>query len=115
MRALLLVVCVLPCSLGAQSPARDGVPASQEAGHVETRATVRAVTEAQGRLYVHLKILPRTKLPFTTIRFRVRDPALLAGLSEGASVKFRAERIEGENTLVAIRAVPACVRFQPCD
>ena len=89
----------------------------QEAVQVETRATVRSVTEEGGgqRVYVHLKVLPRTKLPFTTLRFRVRDRALLAGLLEGASVKFRAERVEGENTLLAIRAVPPCVRFQPCD
>lgn len=89
----------------------------QEAtANVETRATLRAVTEdGDDRVYVHLKIVPGAKLPFTTIRFRVRDRALLAGLREGASVKFRAERVDGENTLVAIRAVPGCVRFQPCD
>lgn len=90
---------------------------TQEAPKVETRATLRAVTEEDGggRIYVHLKIVPRAKLPFTTLRFRVRDRALLAGLREGASVKFRAERVEGENTLVAIRAVPPCERFQACD
>lgn len=84
---------------------------------VETRATVRSVTEEDGgkRVYVYLKILPRGKVPFTTLRFRVRDRAVLAGLGEGASVKFRAERIDGENTLLAIHAVPACVRFQACD
>jgi Cu/Ag efflux protein CusF len=95
------------------APAAAATPASV----VETRATLRAVTEEEGgkRVYVHLKILPRGKVPFTTLRFRVRDRALLAGLAEGASVKFRAERIEGENTLVAIRAVTPCVRFQSCD
>lgn len=74
------------------------------------------MTEEDGgtRVYVHLKIVPRAKVPFTTLRFRVHDRALLAGLSAGASVKFRAERIDGENTLVAIRAVQPCVRFQPC-
>jgi Cu/Ag efflux protein CusF len=100
--------------------AREGPPAPatrQEAVQVETRATFRSVTEEDGgqRVYVHLKVVPRAKLPFTTLRFRVRDRALLAGLREGASVKFRAERVEGENTLLAIRAVPPCVRFQPCD
>jgi CubicO group peptidase (beta-lactamase class C family) len=91
--------------------------AAKEAAPVEARATLRSVTEEDGgtRMYVHLKVVPRANLPFTTLRFRVRDRALLAGLREGASVKFRAERIDGENTLVAIRAVPPCMRFQPCD
>ncbi|WP_326542458.1 serine hydrolase [Pseudorhodoferax sp.] len=92
-------------------------PAARQAGPVEMRAIMRSVTEEDGgtRAYVHLKVVPAANLPFTTLRFRVRDKALVAGLRDGASVKFRAERIDGENTLMAIRAVPACVRFQPCD
>lgn len=94
-------------------------PATEEhmPAPVETRATVRSISreDAGRRVYVHLKVVPRAKLPFTTLRFRVLDPALLAGLQEGSSVKFRAERLEGENTLTTIRAVPACARFQPCD
>jgi hypothetical protein len=84
---------------------------------VETRAILRSITEEDGgnRAYVHLKIVPGANLPFTTLRFLVLDKALVAGLREGSIVKFRAERVDGENTLVAIRAVPACVRFQPCD
>lgn len=104
----------------AGEPASTPAPAAAaaaEAGPVETRATVRSITEEDGgkRVVVHLKLAPMSNLPFTTLRFRVRDPALVAGLHAGASVKFRAERIDGENTLVAIRSVPACVRFQPCD
>jgi Cu/Ag efflux protein CusF len=115
LRAFILILCLSPCGLGAQAPVPERAPAAREAGSVETRATLRSLVESEGRLYVHLKIVPRANLPFTTIRFRVRDPALLAGLGEGASVKFRGERVDGENTLVAIRAVPPCVRFQPCD
>jgi Cu/Ag efflux protein CusF len=97
--------------------AKPAPAAAQEVPVVETRATLRSVSEEEGgsRVYVHLKIIPRAQLPFTTLRFRVRDRALLDGLATGASVKFRAERIDGENTLVAIRAVPPCQRFQPCD
>ncbi|HEY0886563.1 MAG TPA: serine hydrolase [Ramlibacter sp.] len=99
--------------------AEQPAPAHRQetATKVETRATLRAVTQEDGgdRIYVHLKIVPGAKLPFTTLRFRVRDRALLAGLREGSSVKFRAERVDGENTLVAIRAVPPCERFQACD
>ena len=104
----------------AGEPASTPAPATAavaQADPVETRATVRSITEEDGgqRMFVHLKLAPASNLPFTTLRFRVRDPALVSGLHAGASVKFRAERIDGENTLVAIRSVPACVRFQPCD
>jgi len=101
-----------------REPQRSGSAAEEpRPAAVETRATVRSITreESGQRVYVHLKVVPGAKLPFTTLRFRVRDAALLAGVQEGASVKFRAERIEGENTLTAIRVVPPCVRFQPCD
>lgn len=116
-RRLLEQVVAATSELGA-GPA-EPVPAQRQeaATMVETRATLRAVTEEDGgdRVYVHLKIVPGARLPFTTLRFRVRDRALVAGLAAGSSVKFRAERIDGENTLVAIRAVPPCARFQPCD
>lgn len=84
---------------------------------VETRATLQSIaTEGGGgRVYVHLKLAPLARLPLTTVRFRVRDTSLLTGLQDGASVKFRAERIEDENALTSIRAVAPCVRFQPCD
>ncbi|TFZ04678.1 copper-binding protein [Ramlibacter rhizophilus] len=107
--------CAASGQVGAQA-APASASGAGEAAPVETRATVRSWIEDEGgRLYVHLKIVPRAKLPFTTLRFRVRDRRLLDDLREGTSVKFRAERIEGENTLVTIRAVPPCERFQRCD
>lgn len=101
----------------SQKPSTPASDSATEAYTVETRAVIRAITKDDGglRTYVHLKVLPRAKLPFTTLRFHVRDPAILAGLADGSNVKFRAERTDGENTLTTIRAVPACVRFQPCD
>ena len=97
--------------------AAPSAPVAQVVAPVETRATFRSVAEEDGgaRTYVRLKVVPSVNLPFTTLRLRVRDPAILAGLREGATVKFQAERIDGENSLTAIRAVPPCVRFQPCD
>lgn len=120
MRLNFTVVALFLVATAVAAASREMPPAPanpQEPAQVETRATLRSVTEEDGgkRVYVHLKIVPRAKLPFTTLRFRVRDRALLAGLQEGASVRFRAERVEGENTVLAIRAVAPCVRFQPCD
>ncbi len=92
------------------------VQAESQAAPVLTRARVVSVEQAPGsQLYVRLKLLPRAKLPFTTQRFRVIDRALLAGIPEGAWVKFSARHVDGENTLTAIHMVEECQRFQHCD
>lgn len=91
-------------------------PEPQAAVTVFTRARVASLHEEAGnRSYIRLKLLPRSKLPFTTQIFRVRDRSLLTDLSEGAWVKFASRHMDGENVLTAIHVVPACVRFQPCD
>ena len=43
------------------------------------------------------------KLPFSTLTFRVRNPKLLVGIASGAAVEFRAEPVDGENTITALR------------
>ncbi len=98
--------------------AQPAVPAQADgqAGPVLTRARVVSVQqEPGGPLYVRLKLLPRSKLPFTTQRFTVVDRTLLAGIAEGAWVKFTAKSVEGENTLTSIQIAEECKRFQPCD
>lgn len=81
---------------------------------VLTRAVVRSISVKDGKTYVYLKIMPRSKLPFTTQTLLVQDQSLVAGLAVGDEVGFAAEHREGENTLVAIHKVPACKKFQPC-
>lgn len=71
--------------------------------------------EPDGKFYVRLKLLPRSKIPFATQTFRLRDRSLLAEIPEGSPVKFTARHSDGENTLTSIHAVAECQRFQPCD
>lgn len=113
-------ICVLAAGVGTIATAAENTsPDSKNPIPVETRATVRSIAqEGKGsdrRTYIYLKVLPRARIPFTTQRFLVRDPASVAGLSPETSVKFRTERMDGENTLVSIRAVASCVRFQHCE
>ena len=89
---------------------------AQEPTPVYTRARLTSTFEEDGgKLYVRLRLLPRAKIPFTTQAFRVRDRSLVAGLPEGAWVKFTTERVDGENTLTSIQVVEECKRFQHCD
>lgn len=83
---------------------------------VSTRARfTSSYEEAGGKLYVRLKLLPRSKIPFTTQTFRLRDRSLVAGIPEGTWVKFTSRHIDGENVVTSIHAVAECKRFQPCD
>lgn len=89
--------------------------AAASAEDVYTRGVVRSVDTEDGRLYIRLKVVPRAKLPFSTLTYRVMDAQLVAGLRSGDSVQFRAERRGGENVLTALRSAPPCERFSPCQ
>src|SRR4051812_27616860 len=70
---------------------------------VFTRARLTSsYEEAGGKFYVRLKLLPKSKIPFTTQTFRLPDRSLLAGIPEGSWVKFTSKHIDGENSLTAI-------------
>jgi Cu/Ag efflux protein CusF len=71
--------------------------------------------EPGGKTYVRLKLLPRYKIPFTTQNFLVTDRSMLVGIQEGASVRFTAKHLAGENTLTSIQLAEPCVRFQKCE
>ena len=99
---------------GAASAAGEG---AAPAAPVYTRARLVSVEADAGgnATLVRLKLLPRAKLPFTTQTFRVVNPGLLHGISQGAWVQFTARHIDGENTLTSIRVAAECKRFERCD
>lgn len=105
---------------GAQPVAPAGaasVAVEDAAAPVYTRARLVSVEADAGgnATHVRLKLLPRAKLPFTTQTFRVANPGLLHGISQGAWVQFTARHIDGENTLTSIRVTAECRRFERCD
>ncbi len=102
-------------SAAAQYVQRRPVEARNPADPVYTRARVASVSEDKpGQWYVRLKLLPRAKVPFTTLTFRVLNQTLLTGIKPGDSVRFKADRQAHENTLLSIEHVAACPRFQKC-
>ena len=89
--------------------------AQDKAPRVYTRAVVRDLpADGAQPVLLRLKIAPRGKLPFSTLTFRIGDRRLLEGIALGDEVGFIAERRAGENTVVALRKVAPCVRFQHC-
>jgi Cu/Ag efflux protein CusF len=112
LRTLLLAAACAAATAAGAAPAA----AASASGDVETRAVVRSTFEqAGGRLYIQLKLVPRSKLPFTTITYRVLDRGLVAKVRAGDSVAFRAQRMKGENVLTALRPAPPCERFRRCE
>lgn len=112
-----LWIALLAISLAAPSLAvaqvTDGDKALSEP--LATRGQVRAITrDNAGKTTIALKILPRTKLPFSTLTFRVRDLGLVNGFAAGDEVFFVAAQVDGENTLQALRKTTPCIKFQPC-
>lgn len=107
-RTVAAAMCVIAMS-GAAAQADERAP-------VSTRARLTSsYEEPGGKVYVRLKLLPRSKIPFTTQAFRLPDRSLLADIPEGSWVKFTSKHIDGENTLTSIHAVAECKRFEPCE
>ena len=102
-RSRFLAALLLPCVAIATEP------------EVYTRAVVKSVATENGQLYIRMKLVPRAKIPFSIHTYRVMDAKLVAGLREGDSVRFRAERQGGENVLTAIHTAPPCERFSKCE
>jgi Cu/Ag efflux protein CusF len=114
-------LAAMPLVLAAAAHALDVAGAAGTANpptsapEVHTRAIVRSISHEEGkRLYIRLKLIPRAKIPFSTVTYRVLDARLVAGLREGESVAFRAERLHGENVLTAIHKEAPCQRFEAC-
>lgn len=119
--AKLVATASLCGALAANAIAAPPAPAAGGTGAatvepVYTRARLVSVDkESNDRILVRLKLLPRSKIPFSTLTFVVRDKALLADIPEGAWVKFQARSEDSVNVLTSIHVVEECRRFQPCD
>jgi Cu/Ag efflux protein CusF len=119
MKSAFVLAAIMSLALAASAPivahAVGAAEAPASAAEVYTRAIVRSVsTNDDKHLYIRLKLIPRSKIPFSTVTYRVLDAHLIAGLREGDSVAFKAERLDGENVLRAIHTAAPCERFKEC-
>ena len=90
------------------------VGARPGAARLHARRGARVARRRRAAALLRLKIVPQGKLPFSTLTFRVQDRRLLNGIGLGDEVGFIAERRPEGNTVVALRKVAPCVRFQAC-
>ncbi len=102
------LVCTALAAAVAHAEGPTPADSGKSAAQVYTRGTVKSTFDADAgaRHYVQLRLGPRSGLPFATSTFRVPDPAVLKPFPPGSGVEFIAQRVNGENTLVAIRPAP---------
>lgn len=114
-RANLWLRCLLWLTAVMGSVLPWSTASAQAAPRVYTRAVVRDLPAAGAQpALLRLKVAPRGKLPFSTLTFHLQDRQLLQGIALGDEVGFIAERRPEGNTVIALRKVVPCVRFQTC-
>jgi Cu(I)/Ag(I) efflux system protein CusF len=81
-------VSLLPALAAAQSAAVDG--------------QVQKIDAAQGKVTLRHAPIKNLDMDAMTMVFRVQDPAQLQGIKPGDKVKFAADRVNGQITIVKI-------------
>jgi Cu/Ag efflux protein CusF len=80
--------------------------ASAVYGH-DGRATVNGVVtevdQAAGTITLDHDEIPNLQMAAMTMVYRVKDPAILKGLKPGDKVKFEAEELNGQPSVVEIQ------------
>jgi Cu/Ag efflux protein CusF len=83
--------------------------------HVQAKATastttwsegvVRSIHKQEGQMTISHGPLVNLGMGKMTMTFRVKSPALFEGVKEGNKIRFVAESVNGELTVVALEAV----------
>ncbi len=79
--------------------AAPAAPASQAA---MTNGVVKRVDKAAGTVTIAHEALTNLGMPKMTMTFQVKDRAWLDSMKEGSKIRFVAENVKGELTVVAL-------------
>jgi len=83
-------------------PAATPPVATDSAGRPWVEAEVRRVDPERQRVSLRHGPIPNLGMAAMTMVFQVRDPALLQRLRQGERIRFSADRVDGEYTLIDI-------------
>jgi len=64
---------------------------------------VRRIDAAHGKITLKHGPIPNLQLPAMTLVFKVADPAMLSQVKPGDTVRFAADKVEGQYTITAIQ------------
>ena len=104
--ALVSLALVLPLPALAQgapaAPAQAKAPAPSAAW---TDGVVKTIHKKEGQITIAHEPLVNLGMGKMTMTFRLKTPALAEGIKEGSKIRFVAENVKGELTVVALQAV----------
>ncbi|MEO8299179.1 MAG: copper-binding protein [Burkholderiales bacterium] len=69
-----------------------------------TAGEVVKVDKAQGKVTLRHEAIPALQLPAMTMAYRVQDARQLERLDAGSKVRFDAEKINGQYTIIRLEA-----------
>lgn len=81
-----------------------GMKAATSPAGALSEGTVKKIDKAAGKVTLAHGPIVNLGMGGMTMSFKVKDPKALAGLKEGAKVRFRAEDVGGVLTVVRIQA-----------
>lgn len=70
-----------------------------------TEAEVRRVDSSAAKLTLKHGEIKNLDMPPMTMVFRVKDPALLAGIKPGDRVRFTADKVGGDYTVLSLEPI----------
>jgi Cu/Ag efflux protein CusF len=88
----------------AQEPVPHPEALTDSAGRPWVEAEVRRIDTERQRVSLRHGPIPNLEMAPMTMVFQVRDPALLQRLRQGERIRFSADRVDGEYTLMEIAA-----------
>ncbi|PVE25702.1 RND transporter [Microvirga sp. KLBC 81] len=65
--------------------------------------TVEKVDTAQGKITIDHGPIPNLNMDAMTMVFRTQDPAVLKGVKAGERIRFQADRVNGQISVVRIQ------------
>ena len=70
-----------------------------------TAGVVRSIHKQDGQITISHEPLVNLGMGKMTMTFRLKTPAMVDGIKEGSKIRFVAEDVKGELTVVALEAV----------
>jgi Cu/Ag efflux protein CusF len=96
----------LPLPAMAQgNPATPGQTKASAASTAWSEGVVKTIHKQDGQITIAHGPLANLGMGKMTMTFRLKTPALIEGVKEGSDIRFVAENVKGELTVVALQMV----------
>ena len=99
---LLLAPHIIPASAQSNDHATHHAAPARAGAPVLTDGEVRKVDKEAGKLTLRHGPIANLEMPEMTMVFRVKDPAMLDTVKAGDKVRFAADRVGGQLTVVQL-------------